>query len=56
MKNLITIQRYFVRKLKNVEAESWVQKPEDAYVPFQQKNLDHLNIQYYRDVKNDMDT
>ena len=51
MRSLTTIQRFYVRKLKNIEPESWVQKPDDAHVPFANKNLDHLNIQYYRDVK-----
>ena len=44
MRGIVTINRYLVRKLKNVQAEDWVEKPSDAYVPFAQKNLDHLNI------------
>ena len=50
MRSLITIQRFFVRKLKAVPPEEWVEKPDDAYVPFHQKTLD-FDIKYYKDIK-----
>lgn len=56
MKALITIPSFFVKKLKNVPRESWVQQPQDAYIPFSQRDTQHLNIQYYRDVKQKLQT
>lgn len=56
MRSLITIQRYSIRKLKNVQPESWVQKPADVPLVFSNQNLDHLGIKYYRDVKQELQT
>lgn len=56
MRSVTTIQKYLIRKLKNVEPESWVERPVDAHVSYPQKNLEHLNIQFYRDVKKELET
>jgi hypothetical protein len=42
---------YQVRKLKNIEGESWIQKPEDTSVRFSNADISHLNIKYNKDVK-----
>ncbi len=42
---------YQVRKLKNIEGESWIQKPEDTSVRFSNTDISHLNIKYNKDVK-----
>jgi hypothetical protein len=40
-----------VRKLKNIEPEAWVQKPQDASAKWADADLNHLNIKYFKDIK-----
>ena len=48
---LLRTIRYSVKKLKVVEAESWIVKPEDAHVKFSMDKIEHLNVKYYRNIK-----
>lgn len=56
MRALLNNQRFFVKKLKNVGRESWVEQPKDTSVSFLDRDLSHLNIKYYRDSKKDIQT
>lgn len=51
MYRLVQRVGYQVRKLKNIEGESWIQKPEDKSVRFADADTSHLNIKYQKDVK-----
>jgi hypothetical protein len=48
---LLRTTRYFLKKIKEIPAEPWIVKPEDASVPFSQKDQSHLNIKAHRDIK-----
>lgn len=49
---MLVIQcRYFLRKLKDIKAESWIIKPTDATKKFTDHDLSHLNLKSYRDIK-----
>lgn len=43
--------RHLYKKMKSVPAESWIVKPDDATKKFDDHNLEHLNLKFYRDVK-----
>lgn len=51
MRGFNTVQKYLVRKLKQVPREEWVVRPQDAYIPFQERSVGHVDIKYFRDVK-----
>ena len=42
---LLRRSAFFFKKIKNIEPESWVIKPEDATVSFHNHDHSHLNIQ-----------
>ena len=56
MNGLIIHCRLYVRQLKNIPRESWVKQPDDAYVPFINRDKSHLNIKYFQDVKGELNT
>lgn len=51
MRAISYIQKYFVKKLKDIPRETWVEQGEDAYVPFHHKKIDNVDVKYYQDVK-----
>ena len=56
MNSLMMICRHYLRQLKNIPRESWVEQPEDAYVPYLNRDVSHLNIKYFKDVKKEINT
>ena len=48
---LLRTTRYFLKKIKEIPAEPWIVKAEDASVPFSQKDQSHLSIKAHRDIK-----
>ncbi len=44
---------FLFKKLKDIEPESWVIKPQDATVPFYNQDQSHLNIKVEREIKKD---
>jgi hypothetical protein len=48
---LVRTTRYFLKKLKEVPAESWIIKPEDAAKKYTDDSVAHLNVQSYREIK-----
>jgi hypothetical protein len=48
---LLRTTRYFMKKMKEIPAETWIVKPADASVPFSQQDQSHLSIQVHREIK-----
>lgn len=48
---LLRTTRYFLKKMKEIPAETWIVKPTDASIPFSQKDQSHLDIKVHRDIK-----
>jgi hypothetical protein len=45
---LLRTTRFFLKRMKEVPAESWIVKPSDATKTFSQEDQSHLNIKVHR--------